>query len=67
MTHFTERPCAAPGLISYRARLPFGFVMIGARDHADALREARRSNEAIGPHQIEIWTGSGYAPISPLA
>lgn len=43
-----DRPMAAPGLISYR--YPSGFtgyagsmIMIGAKDDADALREANRS------------------------
>ena len=33
MTHHTERPCAAPGLTSYR----YGSIMIGATSTRDAL------------------------------
>ena len=36
----TDRPLAAPGLISYRCRNRFGWTMIGARDDTDALKEA---------------------------
>lgn len=58
-----NRPLAAPGLISYRAKSPYGgYVMIGARDHADALREAQRSNPAISADALEVWNGARYVP-----
>lgn len=59
--HFTERPLAAPGLVSYRARGRYGWIMIGARDAADALREAHRSTPA--PTDLQIWNGSKYVPV----
>jgi hypothetical protein len=58
-----ERPCADPGLTSYRARGRYGWVMIGARDDADAMREARRSTDA--PFDLQVWNGSEYVPTSP--
>lgn len=53
-----DRPCAAPGLTSYRARGVFGWIMIGATDAADAMREARRSTAE--PHGLEVWDGARY-------
>lgn len=38
------RACAAPGLRSYRARSPYGFIMIGAKDDRDAAAQASRSS-----------------------
>jgi hypothetical protein len=38
-----DRPCAAEGLTSYRYRGEYGWIMIGAKDDADALHEASRS------------------------
>lgn len=55
-----ERPMAAPGLRSYRARTPYGWVMIGATDHQAAMREARRSTAA--PYGLEVWNGHAYTP-----
>lgn len=57
-----NRPCAAAGLTSYRYLGAFGFIMIGAKDDADALREAGRSL-STGPAVIEklqVWNGSCY-------
>jgi len=60
-TEVHNRPCAAPGLVSYRARGRFGFIMIGATDNADAWREAKRSSDA--PHSLERWNGGAYSPV----
>jgi len=60
---FWSKPCAAPGLTSYRYRGRYGWVMIGATDTADALREAARSID--GPatlEHLERWNGTEYAP-----
>lgn len=38
-----DKPLAAAGLTSYRYRGGYGWIMIGATDTADALREANRS------------------------
>lgn len=59
MTH--DKPCAAHGLTSYRYRGRYGWIMIGAINHADALREAARSSSAaIDPANLQIWNGTEY-------
>lgn len=71
MAHFTDRPLAALGLISYRYRGNFGWIMIGAKNHSDALREAGRSvtppfNDTDNRPQLanlQMWNGSQYADI----
>ena len=63
MNEYWSRPCAAEGFISYRARGRYGFIMIGARDNADALREAKRSNPAITADMLEIWNNAQYERI----
>jgi hypothetical protein len=60
-------PLAAAGLTSYRCRNPFGWTMIGARDNADAMREARRSYPSSASAQLEIWNGVKYVPATPDA
>jgi len=59
----TERPLAAAGLTSYRYRGRYGFVMIGARDDADALSEAKRSTTDVVIANLERWDGNQYAPV----
>ena len=59
MTH--DKPCAAHGLTSYRYRGRYGWIMIGARDDADALREAARSSsDAINRANLQVWNGAEY-------
>ena len=53
-----DRPMAAPGLQSYRARGVFGWIMLGAKDDAEAMREARRSTPK--PHTLQVWNGTRY-------
>jgi len=56
-----NKPCAAHGLLSYRYRGRYGWVMIGARDDAEALREAARSSSAtIDPANLQRWNGTTY-------
>lgn len=50
-----ERPCADVGLISYRYRGPYGWVMIGAKNHDDALNEAHRSCDQVLTANLEVW------------
>lgn len=62
-----DRPLAAPGLISYRCKGRFGWIMIGAKDHDDAMREARRSVDRLGAdlprrEDLQIWNGKEYVP-----
>lgn len=63
----TELPLAAHGLTSYRYRGRFGWVMIGALDHADALREAQRSvGRPVCSSKLEVWNSRGYVAVEPL-
>jgi hypothetical protein len=66
VTPFHDRPCAAPGYVSYRYRGPFGWIMIGARDNLEALKEASRSLDYgfVDPSRMEIWNGEKYIPAS---
>jgi hypothetical protein len=64
MATFTDNiPCAAPGLTSYRATGRYGYVMIGATDDRDAMREAKRSTDVV--HALEVWDGTNYVPVVP--
>lgn len=59
-----DKPLAAQGLKSYRYRGRFGWVMIGAKDDADALRSAARSVE--GPvylSKLQAWDGAQYRDV----
>ena len=56
-------PMAGPGLQSYRYRGAYGWVMIGATNDADALREAQRSTPAqVTADRLQRWTGTKYQP-----
>lgn len=57
----TDKPLAAAGLVSYRCKGRYGFIMIGAKNDADALREARRSTD--DPRDMEVWNGARYVPV----
>lgn len=60
-----EKPLAAPGLNSYRYAGRFGWVMIGATDEADALREAARSvTGEVSRENLQAWDKrAGYRPV----
>jgi hypothetical protein len=58
-----DKPLAAPGLISYRCKGRYGWIMIGARSDVDALSEARRSWEHASSDMLERWAGSSYVPV----
>jgi len=55
--NFTERPCAAAGLISYRYAGRWSYIMIAATSAQDALNEADRSltHGVARISQLEIW------------
>lgn len=59
-TPISERPCALPGRDSYRAKGPFGWVMMGARNASQARRMA--SSAGADPSTLELWEGDHYAP-----
>jgi hypothetical protein len=50
-----DRPCAAQDLISYRYKGRYGWIMIGARNDSDALREAGRSTDRVSIDNLQIW------------
>lgn len=58
----TARPVAAPGLTSYRCKNPSGWTMIGAKDHDDAMSEARRSYDKSKREDLQVWNGAEYVP-----
>lgn len=61
-----DRPLAVPGLISYRYRGRYGWIMIGATDNADALSEARRStDQPVTIDRLQVWNGEAYTDIAP--
>jgi hypothetical protein len=56
-----DKPMAMKGLISYRYRGRYGWIMIGAKDDNDALREAQRStSDKVTMDNLQIWKGSQY-------
>ena len=63
---FWNRPCAAEGLRSYRYAGHYGWIMIGAKNDADALFEAQR-NSSMGyasAHKLQVWNGHEYVPVT---
>lgn len=63
----TSKPLAAPGLISYRCKGKFGWIMIGATDHDDAIVQAKRSSSDLQPNSLEVWNGSAYVSCTTLS
>lgn len=59
MSHFTNKPCAADGLTSYRYKGQLGWIMIGAKNEHEALREALRSIECahsgVSRDNLQVW------------
>ena len=61
MINLCDKPMASKGLISYRYRGRYGWIMIGAKDDNDALREAQRStSDKVTMDNLQIWKGSQY-------
>lgn len=59
----TDKPLASAGLKSYRYEGRYGWIMIGAKDDSDALREAARSTTMeIVIERLQKWNGSQYVP-----
>lgn len=50
-----DRPCASKGLTSYRYKGRYGWIMIGAHNDDDALREAKRSTDNVGIDNLQVW------------
>lgn len=59
----TSRPLACVGFQSYRYRHGHSFVMIGALNDTDALRQAHLSIACTPQSEhLERWNGSSYGP-----
>ncbi len=64
-----NKPHAAEGLISYRIRSPYGWVMIAGTDKEDALAKAieRVGKSArpfdLNPNGLEEWDGQRYGRV----
>lgn len=58
-----DRPLAVQGLTSYRYKGPYGYIMIGAVDHDDAMREAARSTRDPVTKYLQVWDGDKYVPV----
>lgn len=71
MIHYTAQnaPLAANGLQSYRYQGRHGYIMIGARDTQDALRQAHRSvsDGRVSVDNLEVWNGqiNNYVKVNP--
>ena len=61
----TDKPLAVAGIISYRCKGGYGWIMIGAKNHADAIVQANRSSDMVKPETLEMWDGNKYASVSP--
>lgn len=59
-----SKPMAAYGLTNYRLKGRYGFIMIGAKSHGEALREALRSTSEAKLKNLEIWNGSEYKAVT---
>lgn len=59
----SDKPMAAHGLTSYRYGGRYGWIMIGAKNHSEALTEASRSTDAVDPSKLQIWDGSEYVDV----
>mgnify|MGYP001556602952 CR=1 FL=1 len=66
MIDICDRPLAAAPLKSYRYKGAYGWIMIGARDDADALIQAARSFSdkrlTANEDNLERWNGYFYEP-----
>jgi len=62
MRNITDKPLADSGLTSYRCKGAFGWIMIGAKDNEDAMREALRSSKHAERESLQAWNGKEYAP-----
>ena len=60
-----DKPLAAEGLTSYRYKSEYGFIMIGAKNVTDALKEAFRSMSYGQPDisNLQVWDGEEYKAV----
>lgn len=60
---YQDRSLADKGLVSYRYAGRYGYIMIGARDAADAMNEVKRAQGFAGSYSnLAVWEGEerGY-------
>jgi hypothetical protein len=65
-TKTTDKPLATGGLKSYRYKGRYGHIMIGAKDHGDAMNEAKRSTgNQISQEDLEMYDDKlkKYVPV----
>lgn len=61
-----DKPLASKGLKSYRYQGRYGHIMIGAKDHDDAVNEAKRSTrDPVSHEHMEMWDEKAgkYVPV----
>ena len=62
-----NKPLAIKTLKSYRYKGRYGYIMIGATDSQDALREASRSTDSkVTIDNLEAWDCSKYMYIQAI-
>lgn len=61
-SNLCNKPLAAEGLISYRCKSRYGWIMIGAVDGKDAMKEARRCDDGARAEDLQVWNGHQYVP-----
>jgi hypothetical protein len=67
MIDIYNKPMAIQGLKSYRYKGRYGYIMIGAKDTQDALREAARSTDSeITIDNLEAWDYSKHMYIQAI-
>lgn len=64
LLYTSNRPIAAYGLKSYRYKGAYGYIMIGAKNDDDALKEAHRSvSYPVAMENLEAWDGKKYVSV----
>ena len=67
-TTIHDKPLAVNGLVAYRYQGRFGWIMIGAKDNADALRQAQRSTrDQVVIERLQVWNESQYVNVNQEA
>lgn len=67
MAHFTDKPLADHGLVSFRYRGRYSWIMICATSVDDALNEAIRSTGyPVTRDLLQVWTGEPYKWVNDI-
>ena len=65
-TKATDKALAAAGFKSYRYKGKYGHIMIGAKNHSDALNQAKQSTrDPVSQEKLEMWDEKAkkYVPL----